>query len=268
MAGKAINTQARKADIRPLSELAPLSYSRLKKFKKSEALFIVDRDDDPSEEQELGTAIHKLALEGREAFNEGYELGPVNAKTGKTYGKTTLVWEESKREYKGSKKWIESETLATMDAVNAELFKHKTAARLLSAVGSVEFHAESVYCGIPCHGYLDKWIPSQRIIVDLKTCGDIDSFESSMRRYDYAHQAAFYRSLCAAMLGCGVLQVACFLIAAETKGAYRVGVWRIGELVLAEAQESNEEAIERLKKCWVSGVWKTGYEELRLFDWI
>jgi len=245
-----------------------VSYSRLKKFKTSEVLFL-EPYEEPSSEQELGTALHKLALEGREAFEACYELGPVNAKTGKTYGKTTLVWEEAQRAYEGSKKWLESKELETIEAVNSALNSHQTAKRLLTAKGEVEYHAEADYMGLACHGYIDKWIGGQKIIVDLKTCGDLDSFESWMRRYEYAHQMAFYRALMAQKLKCSELEIKCFLIGAETgKIAYRVGVWRIGELVLAEAAEENKEALVRLKRCMETGVYKTGYEELRLFDWI
>lgn len=49
---------------------------------------------------------------------------------------------------------------------------------------------------------------------------------------------------------------------------YRVGVWRMGEDVLALAQKENEEAVKRLRKCRDAAFWPTGYEATRTFDWI
>ena len=58
------------------------------------------------------------------------------------------------------------------------------------------------------------------------------------------------------------------LIAVEKREPLRCGVWRMGEEVLGLAQKENEEAIERLKVCRENDDWPTGYEDIRIFDWI
>ncbi len=54
----------------------------------------------------------------------------------------------------------------------------------------------------------------------------------------------------------------------EKREPFRCGVWRMGEDVLGIAQKENEEAIARLKACRERDHWPTGYEDIRVFDWI
>jgi hypothetical protein len=62
---------------------------------------------------------------------------------------------------------------------------------------------------------------------------------------------------------CRVTDVPCYLIAVEKKEPYRCGVWLIEPDVLAVCQAENEQAMERLRECRRSGIWQTGYEDLR-----
>ena len=54
----------------------------------------------------------------------------------------------------------------------------------------------------------------------------------------------------------------------EKREPFRCGVWRMGEDVLGIAQKENEEGIERLKACRERDHWPSGYEDIRVFDWI
>ena len=63
-------------------------------------------------------------------------------------------------------------------------------------------------------------------------------------------------------------QVPVHLIAVEKKKPYRCGVWVITDEVLAVARRENEDAIARLKDCESSGAWPSGYEDVRVFDYI
>jgi len=54
----------------------------------------------------------------------------------------------------------------------------------------------------------------------------------------------------------------------EKREPFRCGVWRMGEEVLGIAQKDNENSIERLKGCRERDHYPTGYEEIRVFDWI
>ena len=63
-------------------------------------------------------------------------------------------------------------------------------------------------------------------------------------------------------------RMAVHIIAVEKKEPFRAGVWRVGDDVLGQARKENEAAIERLKHCRKADTWPTGYEEIRLFDYL
>jgi len=83
------------------------------------------------------------------------------------------------------------------------------------------------------------------------------------RRFGYVHQLAFYRSILWQVTG-DLAPV--HLIAVEKKQPFRCGVWRVGQDVLAIAQQDNEEAMKRLTECQRNDHWPTGYENTRTFD--
>jgi hypothetical protein len=134
----------------------------------------------------------------------------------------------------------------------------------LLADGAAEVVFRADYCGVQCQSRVD-WINPQRGIVDLKTCDDMTWFESDAKRYCYANQMAFYRSVVAASAG-GILPV--HLIAVEKKQPYRCGVWLIGDNLIAAATQENEAAIARLSASRFTNIWPTGYEEPRVMETI
>lgn len=100
-------------------------------------------------------------------------------------------------------------------------------------------------------------------LVDLKTCRDLDSFEFDARAFEYVHQLTFYRSVVWQVLGD---LVPVHLIAVEKNAPYRTGVWRVGQDVLARAQQENEGIMKRLRKCQQTDHWPTGFEDVRVLD--
>jgi hypothetical protein len=147
--------------------------------------------------------------------------------------------------------------------MNAAVYVHEHAAGLL-ADGVPEGVVRADYCGTACQARFD-WLSPQRGIVDLKTCDNLDYLQLDARSYHYVHQLAFYRSLLACVSG---LVVPVHLVAVEKREPFRCGVWRMSEEVLGLAQKENEEAIERLKACRDRDHYPTGYEEIRILDWI
>ena len=140
---------------------------------------------------------------------------------------------------------------------------HKHAAELLSE-GIPEGVVRANYAGVPCQTRFD-WLNPLRGIVDLKTVDDLTWFESDAKRYGYLYQLTFYRAVLAKVVGANV---PVYLIAVEKKEPFRCGVWRACEDVLGVAQKENEEAVKRLMKCRATDTWPTGYEDVRLFDYI
>jgi hypothetical protein len=210
----------------------------------------------------LGRAAHAVILEGMDAFQRAFAVGgPVNPKTGLPYGPSTKAWAE----------WAEAQgkevlTDAQFDVVarmDDSVTKHPVAAALL-AEGEPEGVVRADYCGVPCQARMD-WFEPHQGIVDLKTCDDLAYFEADARRYGYVHQLAFYRAVLAQVIG---IRMPVHLIAVEKKEPYRCGVWKVGPDPLAVAQRENEAAINRLRACLTDECWPTGYEEVRLFDYI
>ena len=101
------------------------------------------------------------------------------------------------------------------------------------------------------------------VLIDLKTCDDLTWFESDARRFGYEYQMSFYKSILLQYLP----KITCVLIAVEKKEPYRVGVWRVGESVLKRAEDTNKTAIRKLIECGQTGIWPTGYEEIREWEY-
>lgn len=138
---------------------------------------------------------------------------------------------------------------------------HGVAAELLTS-GIAEGTVRSNYCGEPCQIRMD-FFNEKFGIVDLKTCDELNWFESDFRRYGYAYQLAFYRAVLRERLG---RNVPVYVIAVEKKEPFRCGVWRISDEALEFAKMGNRAAIGRLQECRRTANWPTGYEEVRIID--
>ncbi len=228
-------------------------------FRRKELGLIPD-EDRPA--YRLGRAAHTLILEGMDRFEAAYTVGgPINPKTGQPYGQRTKKYAE----------WatsIDKEVLTEEEAVlctemNAAVGTSALASGLL-AEGVPEGIVRADYCALPCQARID-WVSPTHGIVDLKTCDDLTWFESDARRFGYAYQLAFYRAVLARVYD---EELPVYMVAVEKKEPHRCGVWRVGEDVLAQAQKENEEAIAALKKCQEKDTWRTGYEDIRVFDYL
>lgn len=243
----------------------PLSYSRLSRFIKSPPLFLNNEKQEETQAQRLGKAMHCAILEPG-IFTERYcKDGPINPKTGLTYGldsKAVKDFEgESGRIVLGADAW------GLAESAQGAIVGHPIASNLLNgALKEIELHAE--IAGLPCMGRLDALNIDKKEVVDLKTCADIDAFEADARRYHYAHQLAFYRQLAAGFLKTEPENFECFLVAVEKQKPFRSGVWRVSRVVLAQCMSELFGHIGRLKKCLASGCFTDGYEKVKDFDWI
>lgn len=242
-----------------------LSSHQLAEFRRNPLLFrkkelgLVD-EDRPA--YLIGRAAHMLILEGRQAFERSYAFGgPINPKTGEPFGSRTKAFQEWAQTQ--GKPVLSDEQLALVEDMNTTVLAHEHAAALLSE-GVAEGVYRAEYCGVPCQARFD-WLSPTRGIVDLKTCDNLDWLQMDARTYGYAHQMSFYRSLLTCASG---VVVPVYLIAVEKREPFRCGVWRMSEEVLGIAQKENEEGIERLKICRERDHYPTGYEDIRVFDWI
>lgn len=209
----------------------------------------------------LGSAAHKLILEGRKAFDEEYIVsdGPINPKTGECYGKTTKAYAEWLATQ--TKEVISGEDFGTCAKFQQSVLTHPVAYELLQdgvAEGVVRAELE----GVPCQIRMD-WFNPRMGLVDLKTCAEIKWFESDCRRFGYINQLAFYRSVIRKVTG---ENVPVRIIAVEKCEPYASGVFRLTPEVLDQAEAINKAALTKYKQCMESGIWPTGYEQERIID--
>lgn len=241
-----------------------LSSHMLADFRRSPLLYykrrlgLIDDIDRPA--YLLGRACHVRILEGRDRYQQMFAVGgPINPKTGKPYGANTNAFAE----------WAAAQGKPVLTAEQAQLIENMAIGVAMNeqAVdlivdGEAEGVVRAEYCGLPCQIRID-WLNPHRGIVDLKTCDDLTWYEADARRYGYAYQMAFYRSILQQITG---LLVPVHFIAIEKKEPFRAGVWLISQDTLDQCARENAAAIERMKNCDRLGNWPTGYEEVRLFD--
>ncbi len=208
----------------------------------------------------VGRAAHTLILEGREAYESTYIVGgPINPKTGKEFGPTTKKFTE----------WADAQTKDVLSFDQDLLIenlangvKQNAMAVELLKKGTPEGVIRSKLLGSFCQIRMDWYDPSIGV-VDLKTCADLQWFENDFRRYGYAYNMAFYRSVLSAEIG---MFANVHIIAVEKQEPFRCGVWKVGEDLLGLAQEENAKAILGLQKAKETDTWGTGYETVRIMD--
>jgi len=243
-----------------------LTSHQLADFRKCPVLYyrkkmgLIPDEDRPA--YRLGRAAHALILEGMDRFEARYATGgPINPSTGHTYGPRTKAYAEWAASV--GKEVLTDEEAALIAQMNAGVGANTLASDIL-AEGIPEGVVRIEYCGLPCQARID-WLSPTHGIVELKTCDDLTWFESDARRFGYAHQLAFYQAL---VTQAQDEKLPVHLIAVEKKEPFRCGIWRMGENVLAVARQENEEAITALKKCQEKDLWPTGYEDVRVFDYL
>lgn len=210
----------------------------------------------------IGSATHCLSLEGRQAFEREYVVGgPINPKTEKPYGAETKKFAEWA---KGTGKTaLSDEQFALVFKMATAVRSHRLAAELLQDGVAEAVLRVADYHGVKCQIRID-WFNQLAGIADLKTCGNLDEFESDARKYHYVEQMAFYRSVyLRAISQTAYGDIPVHLIAVEKCEPYRVGVWRIDTDSLCNAAGRNQQAIERLIVSRRDDVWPTNYEALR-----
>lgn len=227
-----------------------------KLYKQKQAGLIAERI---GEFYGIGIAAHTLILEGREAFDREclVSSGPINPKTDKPYGSDTKKFSDWASQQ--TKIVVTDDQYALICQLAYSVHSHPEAKALLSD-GTAEGVLRSKYFGVDCQIRLD-WYSGKSGITDLKTCDNLDKFESDCREYHYDEQMAFYQAVTADHVEA---LVPVHLIAVEKREPYRCGVWLMDDELLHAARMVNEDSIARLIRCRQSGEWPTGYEEKRI----
>ena len=221
---------------------------------------------------QLGRATHTLVLECKDSDERfGAEFivsdGPVNPKTDKPYGKATKAYQDWAAEQ--TMPVISTEDHALITKMREAVHAHPVAADLLVS-GIAEGTIRTTWDGEPVQARLDWFDPERGILVDLKTCADVDKFGYDIRDFGYVTQMAFYAK-CLKLAGYDKpLNV--YLVFVEKKEPYRVSVVEFFPMTLVDGNEiaqtpakygvGNDAMIAELKRCRETGVWPTRYEEV------
>jgi hypothetical protein len=210
----------------------------------------------------IGRAAHCRVLEGDEEFRRRFAIGgPINPKTGKSFGQDTKAYAEWAATI--GKPAISQDIADLCERLAQAVHEHAEAAALL-AEGQAEGVVRTEYGGVTSQIRID-WTHPERGIIDLKTVDDLDWLEMQARSFGYGHQLAFYRAILGAVAG---RKPDVHIIAVEKKEPFRVGVWRFSDPVLDSAARENLAAIERMQICRAQDRWPTGYEQIRTFDYL
>jgi hypothetical protein len=242
-----------------------LSSHLLADFRESPVLYRMKINKEIEETESpaftLGRAAHSLILEGRNAFDKEYVIsdGPINPKTGESYGKNTKAYAEWKSTQ--DKEIISGKDFGFLVKLQTSVWLHHAANKLLCN-GIAEGVVRTEYCGIPCQIRMD-WFNPEHGLVDLKTCESLKWFESDCHRYGYIMQLAFYRAIIRQVTR---ETVAVHIIAVEKTEPHSTGVWKISQEALDAAEKINEAAIKRLRECYKTNEWPTGYEDIRIIN--
>jgi hypothetical protein len=223
----------------------------------------------------LGRAAHTLILEGRKVFDESYAVGgPINEKTGKEYGRDTQAYEKwlavQKTEKGSSLEAITSEQWYVVSNMARAVHQHEEAAMLLRSGVAERVVRTSLY-DVSVQIRMDWFteIGNDAVVVDLKTCDDLDSFVYDAKKYLYGIQFAFYRlALSKAVYEefKAAPQIDAYAIAVEKKEPFRVGVFKVSDDTLDFWNKKIDVLLKNVRTSTETGEWPTLYEDIRLLE--
>ena len=241
-----------------------LTYHALADFNKSPLIYhqkkngIIADQDRPA--YRIGRATHTMLLEGMARFSDEYVIGgPINPKTGKTYGADTKAFSEWMSEFPG-KDVVSEEDYGNIQKMWDSFISHPIAGEFRFAP---EVTIRGEYLGHLCQSRIDGLADDSAYMIELKTCEDIDNFVYDARKYKYTRQVAFYREM--VRLATGQEPIA-YIVAVEKKAPHRCGVWNVDATVLNVCKSENEDAMRQLAECAQTGTWPSGYESLMQMD--
>lgn len=190
----------------------------------------------------FGRASHVYTIEGPTRFHQDYVVGgPVNPKTGKTYGtdsKTFKNWAAGQ-----PRPAVSPEEFALIERMDRAV-KGQQAARQLLASGRAEVTGRTELRSVPCQIRID-WLTSDNRIVDYKTCSDLSTISIDVEQYGYVIQQAFYRQCVEKLIG---VRCPVYLIWCEKSEESPAVVWRLDDDRLDHEASENERVIEEVKE--------------------
>lgn len=218
----------------------------------------------PTPAMEMGTALHCLSLDGKEAFEGQYIKKPEGIKLNTKEGKE---WKASVGRKKvlstGGKDdpWrsvvgmdLSLKRLAWFDPAQEDYIKHN----------EVSIYWEDY--GVPCKARLDRVLIEEGIVLDLKTTDSVDPelFTKKVVSLGYDFQAAYYARAAEVAYGKPFKFI---FVAVERKAPYTVDLFEVTPDMMAEGMFKVEKALKLYAECDKSGEWPNREPVIRQLDY-
>ena len=200
-----------------------------------------------------GTLIHSLLLEP-DKTQETLHVLPEHITDFRT---TAARAERDKALQENKNVLLYKDYLQIVDAV--EIYKKNSLVKTYLSEGVAE---ASVFwtdeeTGIKCKCRPDYL--TEQFLVDVKSCDDLDKFESSFRRYNYHVQGAHYLR--------GTRRPLFYILALCKQPPYDVELFVIGEDTLKNGDDICNKALRTFKECQSTNNWPNKYgQELKVLE--
>jgi len=243
-----------------------VSASMLKALARSPAhMQAMLKEKKDSDALRMGRALHKLVLEGDEAFRD-------------SFGMKNLSW--ATKEGKAQQAAFAARGLMPvsvdewedLEGMRDALLDHPIAGNLLMTRGHVE---EAILwtdhkTGVACRCKPDKFLPNERILLDVKSTLDASTtyFERSAFSFGYHIQAAHYEAGALAYSGGsdnGDLSdnIEWLFIAVEKNPPYAVNVFAMSDALLRHGRAERLRLLNLYKECNAKNNWPSYPSEVQ-----
>ena len=207
--------------------------------------FMMNNPQPATPAMKFGSAFHMNVLQPQE-FNKGYAVSPK-------FDRRTKQGKEDYAEFIKNnvlKTIISEDDYHLIEQMTDKLMRDSDAKTLISAGDKeriIVWNNEEY--DVDCKGMLDVYREDSGIIVDLKTTQDssYNGFASSVRRFKYYKQAAFYLDAVGAQ--------EFYIVAIEKNPPFSINIIQIGDELLDKGRELYNRDLEVYKYCTNNDYW-------------
>ena len=207
--------------------------------------FMMDNPQPATPAMKFGSAFHMNVLQPQE-FNKGYAVSPK-------FDRRTKQGKEDYAEFIKNnvlKTTISGDDYILIEQMTDKLMRDSDAKTLINKGDKERIIAwENTEYNIKCRGMLDIYNKDANIIVDLKTTQDSSyyGFASSVRKFKYYKQAAFYLD--------AVRAEEFYIVAIEKNPPFSINIIQIGDDLLDKGRELYNRDLEVYKYCTDNDYW-------------
>ena len=215
--------------------------------------FMMDNPQPSTPAMKFGSALHMNVLQPEE-FNNHYVVSPKFDKRTKQ-GKADYAEFANNNMFKTI---VSEQDYELMEQMTQKIMRDTDAKTMLT--NGLKEHIiawENEEYGVKCRGMLDVYNTKANIIVDLKTTQDSSyyGFASSVRKFKYYKQAAFYMD--------AVRAQEFYIVAIEKNPPFSLNIIQIGDDLLDKGREMYNRDLEIYKYCNDNDYWPSqGFDYL------